>query len=64
MTKHIGAPIASGVENDVLPDQSCLISAGPSDLVVYAHLAKTIGKTPGVRLMTVARGTHAQPCIR
>ena len=38
MTKHTDGPIVSDVENDVLPDQSCLISAGPSDLVVLRAL--------------------------
>jgi hypothetical protein len=48
MTKQIGAPIASGVENDALVDPASLISAGQCDLVVLralgkrARMAKTI----------------------
>ena len=57
MTKHIEAPIASGVESDVLADPSCLISAGPSDLVVlralgkHTRMAKTIRRTTDGRLL-------------
>ena len=51
MTKHVGGSIASGVENYVLADQSRLISAGQSDLVVlralgrHTRMAKTIRRT-------------------
>jgi hypothetical protein len=57
MTNHTGAPIASDAENDVLPNQSCLISAGPSDLVVlralgkHSRMAKTIRRATDGRLL-------------
>ena len=51
MTKHTDGPNVSDFRNDVLADQSRLISAGPSDLVVlralgkHTRMAKTIRRT-------------------
>jgi len=57
MTNHTGAPIASDAESDDLANQSCLISAGPSDLVVlralgkHTRMAKTIRRASDGRLL-------------
>ena len=57
MTKHTDAPFASGVENDVLADPSCLISAGQCELVVlralgrHTRMAKTIRRATDGRLL-------------
>ena len=55
--KQTGAPVASGVKNDVLVDPACLISAGPCDLVVlralgkHTRMAKTIRRATDGRLL-------------
>ena len=53
MTKHAGGPIGSNVEIN----QSCLISAGDTDLVVlralgkHTRMAKTIRRTADLRVL-------------